>query len=69
MIVPDKDKSLHKGAIAPWAKGQSPLYTQTLQALARHYGFSMDEAWHKLPPERPRRRAAGLQGREDQVRL
>ncbi len=49
MIVPDKDKSLHKGAIAPWAKGQSPLYTQTLQALARHYGFSMDEAWHKLP--------------------
>jgi excinuclease ABC subunit A len=48
MIVPDKDKSLHKGAIAPWAKGQSPLYTQTLQALARHYGFSMDEPWHKL---------------------
>ncbi len=51
MIVPDKDKSLHKGAIAPWAKGPSPLYTQTLQALARHYGFSMDEAWWKLPEE------------------
>jgi excinuclease ABC subunit A len=49
MIVPDKDKSLHKGAIGPWAKGPSPLYTQTLQALARHYGFSMDEPWWKLP--------------------
>ncbi|ALL12685.1 excinuclease ABC subunit UvrA [Caulobacter henricii] len=49
MVIPDKDKSLHKGAVAPWAKGPSPLYTQTLQALARHYGFSMDEAWHKLP--------------------
>src|SRR5580693_5263750 len=49
MIVPDKDKALHKGAIAPWAKGPSPLYTQTLQALARHYGFSMDEPWWKLP--------------------
>jgi excinuclease ABC subunit A len=49
MVVPDKDKSLHKGAVAPWAKGPSPLYTQTLQALARHYGFSMDEPWHKLP--------------------
>jgi len=48
MVVPDKDKSLHKGAIAPWAKGPSPLYTQTLQALSRHYGFSMDEPWHKL---------------------
>ena len=51
LIVPDKDKALHKGAIAPWAKGPSPLYTQTLQALARHYGFSMDMPWWKLPEE------------------
>ncbi len=49
MVVPDKDKSLHKGAIAPWAKGPSPLYTQTLQALSRHYDFSMDEPFWKLP--------------------
>jgi len=49
LVVPDKDRSLHKGAISPWAKGPSPLYTQTLQALARHYGFSMDEPWWKLP--------------------
>ena len=49
LVVPDKDKSLHKGAVSPWAKGPSPLYTQTLQALARHYGFSMDEPWWKLP--------------------
>jgi len=49
LVVPDKDKSLHKGAVAPWAKGPSPLYTQTLQALARHYGFSMDDPWWKLP--------------------
>src|ERR1700723_53659 len=27
LVVPDKDKSLHKGAISPWAKGPSPLYT------------------------------------------
>jgi len=49
MIVPDKDKSLHRGAISPWAKGPSPLYTQTLQALSRHYDFSMDEPFWKLP--------------------
>ena len=49
LIVPDKDKTLHKGAVSPWARGPSPLYTQTLQALARHYGFSMDEPWWKLP--------------------
>jgi excinuclease ABC subunit A len=51
LVVPDKDRTLHKGAIAPWAKGPSPLYTQTLQALSRHYGFSMDEPWWKLPED------------------
>jgi excinuclease ABC subunit A len=49
LVVPDRDKTLHKGAVSPWAKGPSPLYTQTLQALARHYDFSMDEPWWKLP--------------------
>ncbi|MHB8528736.1 MAG: excinuclease ABC subunit UvrA [Caulobacteraceae bacterium] len=49
LVVPDKDRTLHKGAVSPWAKGPSPLYTQTLQALARHFGFSMDEPWWKLP--------------------
>ena len=49
LVVPDKDKALHKGAIAPWARSPSPFYTQTLQALARHYGFSMDKPWHTLP--------------------
>ncbi|HYF23455.1 MAG TPA: excinuclease ABC subunit UvrA, partial [Caulobacteraceae bacterium] len=48
-IVPDRDKTLHKGAIAPWAKSPSPFYTQTLQALSRHYGFSMDKPWRELP--------------------
>ena len=51
LIVPDKDKTLHKGAVAPWSRGPSPLYTQTLQALARHYGFSMDVPWWKLPEQ------------------
>jgi excinuclease ABC subunit A len=51
LVVPDKEKSLHKGAVAPWARGPSPLYTQTLQALARHYGFSMDLPWAKLPED------------------
>ena len=50
LVVPDRDKSLHHGAVAPWARGPSPLYTQTLQALARHFGFSMDVPWRDLPP-------------------
>ena len=49
LVIPDKDKSLHHGAVAPWGRGpSSPLYTQTLQALSRHYGFSMDKPWFEL---------------------
>ena len=51
LIVPDRDRTLHKGAIAPWSRGPSALYTQTLQALSRHYGFSMDKPWRDLPDQ------------------
>ena len=51
LVVPDKDKPLHKGAVAPWARSPSPFYTQTLQALSRHYGFSMDKPWRTLPEQ------------------
>jgi excinuclease ABC subunit A len=49
LIVPDGDKTLYKGAVAPWAKSPSPFYTQTLQGLAAHYGFSMEKPWRELP--------------------
>ena len=48
LVVPDKDLSLAKGAIAPWARAASPYQTQTLQALADHYDFDLDTAWNKL---------------------
>jgi excinuclease ABC subunit A len=51
LVVPDRDKTLHKGAVAPWARGPSPLYTQTLQSLSRHFAFSMDLAWRDLPQQ------------------
>jgi excinuclease ABC subunit A len=49
LVVPDHDKSLNDGVIAPWAKGSSPLYTQTLQALARHAGVALAVPWKKHP--------------------
>jgi excinuclease ABC subunit A len=51
LVIPDRDKTLHKGAVAPWSRGPSPLYTQTLQSLSRHYGFSMDVPWRDLPEQ------------------
>jgi excinuclease ABC subunit A len=49
LVVPDGTLSLKKGVIAPWSKGSSPYYLQTLEALARHYKFSMNETWDELP--------------------
>ncbi|MEQ8405597.1 MAG: excinuclease ABC subunit UvrA [Oceanicaulis sp.] len=49
LVVPDRDKTLYDGAIAPWARGTSKLYQQTLQALADHYGASMFTPWRDLP--------------------
>ena len=37
------------GAIAPWAKSSSPYYIQTLQALGKHYKFTLDTKWKDLP--------------------
>jgi len=49
LVIPDKDKTLRKGAIAPWAKSSSPYYTQTLTALAKFYRFTLDTKWKDLP--------------------
>ena len=49
LVIPDKDASLRKGAIAPWAKSSSPYYVQTLQALGKHYRFTLDTKWKELP--------------------
>ncbi|MGB1851210.1 MAG: excinuclease ABC subunit UvrA [Candidatus Micropelagos thuwalensis] len=49
-IVPDQTLSLREGAIVPWAKSgtSSPYYTQTIESLAEHYGFSLNDPWHDL---------------------
>jgi excinuclease ABC subunit A len=49
LVIPDKEATLRKGAIAPWAKSSSPYYLQTLEALAKHYKFSLDAKWKTLP--------------------
>ncbi|MGB6751085.1 MAG: excinuclease ABC subunit UvrA [Xanthobacteraceae bacterium] len=49
LVIPDKERTLRKGAIAPWAKSSSPYYVQTLQALGKHYKFTLDAKWKDLP--------------------
>jgi excinuclease ABC subunit A len=49
LMVPDAALSLANGAIAPWRKGKSPYFLQTIEALARHYEFDAKAAWRDLP--------------------
>ncbi|WP_415393363.1 excinuclease ABC subunit UvrA [Paracoccus sp. SJTW-4] len=51
LIVPDTGLSLAQGAIAPWAKSKSAYLTQTINALAKHYGFDRKTPWRDLPDE------------------
>ncbi len=51
LVVPERDKTLHEGAIAPWAKSTSPYQTQTLQALGKAYKFDLQTKWNELPEE------------------
>ncbi|SCX95159.1 excinuclease ABC subunit UvrA [Paracoccus tibetensis] len=49
LIVPDAALSVDKGAIAPWARSKSAYLTQTINALAKHYGFDKKTPWKDLP--------------------
>ncbi|SFN87643.1 excinuclease ABC subunit A [Roseovarius lutimaris] len=49
LVVPDEALRVSDGAIAPWRKGKSPYFTQTIQAIAKHYEFDKNAAWKDLP--------------------
>jgi excinuclease ABC subunit A len=49
LVIPDRERTLRRGAIAPWAKSSSPYYVQTLLALGKHYRFTLDTKWKDLP--------------------
>ncbi|OAN84425.1 excinuclease ABC subunit A [Jannaschia sp. EhC01] len=51
LMVPDKAQSLEDGAIAPWRKGKSPYFVQTIEAIAKHYGFNAKTKWKDLSAE------------------
>ena len=51
-IVPDVNKSIRQGALAPWANranNPSPFYFQALTSVAEHMGVTLDTPWDKLP--------------------
>ena len=49
LVVPNTKKTIADGAIEPWAKSSSLYYAQTLSSLAKHYNFSLNDKWEKIP--------------------
>ncbi|WP_120501005.1 excinuclease ABC subunit UvrA [Roseovarius sp. EL26] len=49
LVVPDEALKVYDGALAPWRKGKSPYFLQTIEAIAKHYGFNKNDKWKDLP--------------------
>ena len=50
LVVPDVTLKIADGALAPWRKGKSPYFLQTIEAIAKHYGFNKNARWKDLDP-------------------
>ena len=53
LVVPDKSLSLSEGAIVPWASSakRENYYFQMLDAVSKHFKFSMDTPFEELSKE------------------
>jgi excinuclease ABC subunit A len=51
LVVPDQSLKIYDGALAPWRKGKSPYFLQTIEAIAKHYGFNKNTQWKDLDPK------------------
>lgn len=49
LVVPDQTLKIYDGALAPWRKGKSPYFLQTIEAIAKHYEFNKNERWKDIP--------------------
>ncbi|MEL6171085.1 MAG: excinuclease ABC subunit UvrA [Pseudomonadota bacterium] len=49
LVVPDEALKIADGALAPWRKGKSPYFLQTIEAIAKHYEFDKQSRWKDLP--------------------
>lgn len=53
LIIPNKNLSLNDGAVTPWAKSnkRENYYHQMLEAVSKHFNFSMDTPFNELTNE------------------
>lgn len=51
LVIPDRSKSVSQGAIEPWNSTPEGYYYQMLDALLKHYGYSVDTPLREMAPE------------------
>jgi excinuclease ABC subunit A len=67
LVVPDPERTLADGAVAPWSTGHTAEYFIRMMAgLGEALGFDVDTPWRKLPPKA---RKAILEGSDHQVHV
>jgi excinuclease ABC subunit A len=67
LVVPDPDRTLADGAIAPWSGGHtSDYFLRLIVALGDALGFDVNTPWRRLPA---RARKALLNGHDTQVHV
>lgn len=66
LVIPNLDLTLSEGAIAPWSRATTSdgFFSNLLQALSKHYNFSLDTPWIDLEAEN---RDIILYGSKDQL--
>ena len=68
LVVPDQNLKVYDGALAPWRKGKSPYFLQTIEAIAKHYEFDRNTKWKDLPAHVQQVFLYGSDGEEIQFR-
>lgn len=67
LVVPDPDRTLAEGAVAPWSMGPtSEYFTRMMASLGEAMGFDVDTPWRRLPAKA---RKAILEGSDEQVHV
>ena len=67
LVVPDFDRTLREGAVAPWASLTADYHKRLLAGLAEELGFSLDTPYAKLPKKARDTILYGLAGKKVQV--
>jgi len=67
LVVPDSERTIREGALAPWASMTADYHKRLLEGLSVEMGFSLDTPYGKLPKKVRETLLYGLSGKKVQV--